>query len=212
MEIKDSVVVVVLIFVNVRACVDGQFSIVFSVNTVYRFLCMWNTDCMHVLCTVTTVHTIYEDLQISFRKAKIHLYFKMTSFNDLFLMKKMYANTPLIKKWNFLKSLYSEHGPWRRTCCCCRCKKCSTWVKPGLIQRNILGLCFRTLLSTNSLQMQTKLLFSSCFLFMVAILPLLHQLFFYLMKQKFLKNVYFLFWTWSYRKYMAHKFDTSIFQ
>ena len=38
----------------------------------------------------------------------------------------------------------------------------------------------------SSLQMQIKLSVSSCFLFMVAILPFLYQLYFYLVKQNFL--------------------------
>ena len=49
-----------------------------------------------------------------------------------------------------------------------------------------------------SFQMQIKLSVSSCFLFMVTMSPFLYQLYFYLVKQKFLKNEYFLFWTRSY--------------
>ena len=116
------------------------------------------------------------------------------------------------------KVFHSKHGLWRRTCCCCRClyirkeekkrkkrKKHSTWVKPWLMQKRCLWVLqhsttYNTLqhFTTSykhlpSIQMQIKLSVSSCFLFMVSILLFLYQLYFYLVKQKFLKNVIFFY-------------------
>ena len=143
-----------------------------------------------------------------------------------------------LKNEILIKVFYSKYGLWRRTCCCCRClhiwkeekkkkkirEKGSTWVKPWFTRREILWvLQHSTTYNTlqhfktshkhlSSLQMQIKLSVSSCFLFMVSIFLFLYQLYFYLVKQEFLKNVYFSFWTRPYRKYMIHLFEANLFQ
>ena len=33
-----------------------------SINTMHKFLCMHNDVCMHVMCTIVTMHTICEAL------------------------------------------------------------------------------------------------------------------------------------------------------
>ena len=83
-------------------------------------------------------------------KAKIHLHFKMTFFNDHFLIKKICLQTHYSIKKEILKKVFHfKHGLLRRTCCCCRClyirkeeenrKKRSTWVKACLRRRDALG-------------------------------------------------------------------------
>ena len=63
---------------------------------------------------------------------KIRLHVKMAYFNDPFLMtkKKQQKNKKKkrcmqthysLKKWSLKKVFHSKHGPWRRTCCYCRC-------------------------------------------------------------------------------------------
>ena len=87
-------------------------------------------------------------------KAETHLYFKMTFFNDHFLIKKNKISVQ-IRYWlknDILKKVFhSKHEPWRRACCCFRClyirkeekkkkeKKRSTWIKPWLTRIDALG-------------------------------------------------------------------------
>ena len=135
-----------------------------------------------------------------------------------------------------IKVFHSKHGLWRRTCCYCRCLyiwkeekrkrngksivlvktlvhvKRSPWVLQHSTTCNTLQHFTTSHKHLSSLQMQIKLSVSSCFLFMLSILLFLYLLYFYLVKQKFLKNVYFLFWTRSYRKYVIHLFEANTFQ
>ena len=126
-------------------------------------------------------------------------------------MNKIYVQIHYsLKNTFFKKDFHSKHGLWRRTCYCCRClyiileKKTKRKNRRKVILRWNLGsrekmpLGFITLFNLqhfitshkdlSSLQMQIKLSVSSCFLFMVAILPFLHQLYFYLVKQNFLHD------------------------
>ena len=99
------------------------------------------------------------------------------------------------------KVFHSKHGPWRRTCCYCRCvyirkeekkkkrKTHSTWVKPWLTRRDALGITLLSLYESgfkshkhlSFLQMLIKLPVSFCFLFMVAFIPFLYQLYFFIL-------------------------------
>ena len=59
-------VVVVLIFLKHNGLcgqvISKQFSIVFSMNTVHKFLCTCNPICVRVMCTTVTMHTVCEGL------------------------------------------------------------------------------------------------------------------------------------------------------
>ena len=140
---------------------------------------------------------------------KIRLHAKMEYFNDYFSMKKKKKKKKKrvqthysLKKWSFKKKsfilnmdpeeelaatvvVYILEKKKKRK----KWKTRSTWVKPWPTRRDALGIAllslhesgFKSHKHLSFLQMQIKLPVSSCFLFMVAFIPFLYQLYFFIL-------------------------------
>ena len=138
---------------------------------------------------------------------KIRLHAKMAYFNDSFSMKKKKKKKRVqthysLKKLSFKKKsfilnmdpeeelaatvvVYILEKKKKRK----KWKTRSTWVKPWPTRRDALGIAllslhesgFKSHKHLSFLQMQIKLPVSSCFLFMVAFIPFLYQLYFFIL-------------------------------